>query len=146
MGRLDGKVAVVTGAAGGIGAATVARFQDEGATVVGVDLKDNSTGDLAVAVDVTDESAVQQAYASVREKYGHIDVLFNNAGIAPDDDVSVLDTSYEAWQRVQDVNLKSVFFCCKHGIPHLLENDGSSRGSVINTASFVAVLGAATSQ
>src|SRR5215211_8142812 len=99
MGRLDGKVAVVTGAAGGIGAATVARFQEEGATVVGVDLHENSPGDLALAVDVTEESAVQAAFAEVREKYGHIDVLFNNAGIAPDNDVSVLDTSYEAWQH-----------------------------------------------
>jgi NAD(P)-dependent dehydrogenase (short-subunit alcohol dehydrogenase family) len=82
-------------------------------------------------------------YARAREELGHIDVLFNNAGISPPDDVSVLDTSLEAWQRVQDVNLKSVFLCCKHGIPHLLDGGG---GSVINTASFVAVLGAATSQ
>jgi NAD(P)-dependent dehydrogenase (short-subunit alcohol dehydrogenase family) len=149
MGRLEGKVAVVTGAAGGIGAATVKRFKEEGATVVGIDLHDKSPGDLALAVDVTEEHAVKQAYADVREQFGHIDVLFNNAGISPDDDTSVLDTSFEAWQRVQDVNLKSVFFCCKHGIPHLLENegvDGEKRGSVINTASFVAVMGAATSQ
>jgi NAD(P)-dependent dehydrogenase (short-subunit alcohol dehydrogenase family) len=83
-------------------------------------------------------------YQHVREEFGHIDVLFNNAGISPDDDVSVLDTTVEAWQRVQDVNLKSVFLCCKHGIAHLLENEAG--GSVINTASFVAVMGAATSQ
>ncbi|MBI5104503.1 MAG: SDR family oxidoreductase [Solirubrobacterales bacterium] len=142
-GRLEGKVAVVTGAAGGIGAATVEAFQREGATVVGVDLLDGAPGDFAMAVDVTEEFAVQQMYQTVRDQYGHIDVLFNNAGISPDDDTSVLETSYEAWQRVQDVNLKSVFFCCKHGIPHLLDSGG---GSVINTASFVAVLGAATSQ
>ncbi len=141
--RLARKVCVVTGAAGGIGTATVARFQEEGATVVGVDLTDNSPGDAAYACDVTDEDAVRELYARVRAEYGTIDVLFNNAGISPLDDASVLDTSLEAWQRVQDVNLKSVFLCCKHGIPHLLETGG---GSVINTASFVAVMGAATSQ
>jgi NAD(P)-dependent dehydrogenase (short-subunit alcohol dehydrogenase family) len=142
-GRLEGKVAVVTGASGGIGAATVEAFQREGAQVVGVDLLDGAPGDLALAVDVTEEFAVQQMYQQVAEQFGRIDILFNNAGISPDDDTSVLETTFEAWQRVQDVNLKSVFFCCKHGIPHLLEAGG---GSVINTASFVAVLGAATSQ
>jgi NAD(P)-dependent dehydrogenase (short-subunit alcohol dehydrogenase family) len=142
-GRLEGKVAVITGAAGGIGAATVEAFQREGAKVVGVDLVEGAPGDLALAVDVTEEFAVQQMYAQVVEQYGQIDILFNNAGISPDDDTSVLDTTLEAWQRVQDVNLKSVFLCCKHGIPHLLEGGG---GSVINTASFVAVMGAATSQ
>ncbi|HET8536269.1 MAG TPA: 3-oxoacyl-ACP reductase [Solirubrobacteraceae bacterium] len=142
-GRLDGKVCVITGAAGGIGAATVEAFAREGAKVVGVDLHDDSPGDLALAVDVTDEDAVREMYARVRDELGGVDVLFNNAGISPDDDTSVLDTSLEAWQRVQDVNLKSVFLCCKHGIPHLLERGG---GSVINTASFVAVMGAATSQ
>jgi NAD(P)-dependent dehydrogenase (short-subunit alcohol dehydrogenase family) len=144
-GRLDGKVCVITGAAGGIGAATVFVFKREGATVVGVDLVDGAPGDLSLAVDVTDESAVSQMFQQVRDEFGHVDVLFNNAGISPDDDTSVLETSLEAWQRVQDVNLKSVFLCCKHGIPHLLENDPAG-GSVINTASFVAVMGAATSQ
>jgi NAD(P)-dependent dehydrogenase (short-subunit alcohol dehydrogenase family) len=142
-GRLDGKVCVITGAAGGIGAATAEAFAREGARVVGVDLHENSPGDLALAVDVTDEDAVRDMYTRVRDELGGVDVLFNNAGISPDDDTSVLDTSLEAWQRVQDVNLKSVFLCCKHGIPHLLERGG---GSVINTASFVAVMGAATSQ
>ncbi len=142
-GRLDGKVCVVTGAAGGIGSVTVEAFGREGARVVGVDLHDGSPGDLALACDVTEEHAVQTMYARVKDEFGRIDVLFNNAGISPDDDVSVLDTTVEAWQRVQDVNLKSVFLCCKHGIPHLLEAGG---GSVINTASFVAVMGAATSQ
>ncbi|HMJ36108.1 MAG TPA: SDR family oxidoreductase [Baekduia sp.] len=145
-GRLEGKVAVVTGAAGGIGAATVEAFQREGAKVVGVDLLDGAPGDLALSVDVTEELAVQQMYTQVSERFGRIDILFNNAGISPDDDTSVLETTFEAWQRVQDVNLKSVFLCCKHGIPHLLDNDPPSRGSVINTASFVAVMGAATSQ
>jgi len=142
-GRLEGKVCVITGAAGGIGAATVDAFMREGAKVVGVDLLEGAPGDLSLAVDVTEESAVSQMYTQVREELGRIDVLFNNAGISPDDDTSVLDTSLEAWQRVQDVNLKSVFLCCKHGIPHLLDGGG---GSVINTASFVAVMGAATSQ
>jgi NAD(P)-dependent dehydrogenase (short-subunit alcohol dehydrogenase family) len=144
MSRLDGKVCVITGAASGIGAETAALFRSEGATVVGVDLRDDFAGvDLALACDVADEDAVRDMYARARGTYGKLDVLFNNAGISPNDDMSVLDTSLEAWQRVQDVNLKSVFLCCKYGIPHLLDNGG---GSVINTASFVAVMGAATSQ
>jgi NAD(P)-dependent dehydrogenase (short-subunit alcohol dehydrogenase family) len=145
MSRLEGKVCVITGARGGIGAVTAELFAREGAKVVGVDLLAGSPGDLSFEVDVTDEQQVIDMYARAREQFGRIDVLFNNAGISPTDDASVLDTSYETWQRVQDVNLKSVFFCCKHGIPHLLANNPSG-GSVINTASFVAVLGAATSQ
>ena len=139
MGRLDGKVAVITGSSGGIGGATAERFVAEGAIVVGVDV----AGDADYNVDVTDEDAVRDLYASVRERHGRIDVLFNNAGISPNDDASALETGLDAWRRVQDVNLTSVFLCCKHGIPHLLETGG---GSVINTASFVAVVGAATSQ
>jgi NAD(P)-dependent dehydrogenase (short-subunit alcohol dehydrogenase family) len=142
-GRLDGKVCVITGAASGIGAETARLFSEEGATVAGVDLTEGAEGDLAIRADVTDPEQVEGMYAKAREEFGHVDVLFNNAGISPDDDASVLDTSVEAWQRVQDVNLKSVFLCCKHGIPHLLDSGG---GSVINTASFVAVMGAATSQ
>ena len=142
-GRLDDKVCVITGAASGIGAETARLFADEGARVVGVDLAEGAEGDLALQADVADEDSVREMYATAAEEMGRIDVLFNNAGISPDDDVSVLDTSLEAWQRVQDVNLKSVFLCCKHGIPHLLDAGG---GSVINTASFVAVMGAATSQ
>jgi NAD(P)-dependent dehydrogenase (short-subunit alcohol dehydrogenase family) len=142
-GRLADKVCVITGAAGGIGAATAAAFEREGARVVGVDLVGHSVGALAVQADVADEDAVASLYARVREELGRIDVMFNNAGISPVDDASVLDTSLESWERVQAVNLRSVFLCCKHGIPHLLEGGG---GSVINTASFVSVLGAATSQ
>jgi NAD(P)-dependent dehydrogenase (short-subunit alcohol dehydrogenase family) len=142
-GRLGGKVCVITGAAGGIGAETARLFKAEGATVVGADLSAGAEGDLPLEVDVADDDAVREMYTRAREEFGRIDVLFNNAGISPNDDASVLDTSLEAWQRVQDANLRSVFLCCKHGIPHLLESGG---GSVINTASFVAVMGAATSQ
>ena len=143
MGRLDGKVCVITGAAGGIGAAACELFADEGATVAGVDLRDIANADLALAVNVADEQQVAAMYDDVREAYGRIDVLFNNAGISPTDDGSVVDTEVDVWEHVQAVNLRSVFLCCKHGIPHLLESGG---GSVINTASFVAVMGAATSQ
>src|SRR5665213_2942846 len=143
--RLAGKVCVITGARGGIGGATAELFEREGATVVGVDVLPGSPGALSLVVDVTDEQQVIDMYAHAMAEFGRIHVLFNNAGISPTDDASVLDTSFETWQRVQDVNLKSVFFCCKHGIPHLLANDPSG-GSVINTASFVAVMGAATSQ
>jgi NAD(P)-dependent dehydrogenase (short-subunit alcohol dehydrogenase family) len=141
--RLEGKVCVITGAASGIGAESARLFMEEGATVVGADLRDDGVGTIGLAVDVADEQQVSDLYNRVRSEFGRIDVLFNNAGISPTDDASVLETSLEAWQRVQDVNLKSVFLCCKHGIPHLLEGGG---GSVINTASFVATMGSATSQ
>jgi NAD(P)-dependent dehydrogenase (short-subunit alcohol dehydrogenase family) len=141
--RLQEKICVITGAASGIGAESARLFRSEGAQVVGVDLSPDAVGDLTIQADVTDPAAVEAMYARTREEYGRVDVLFNNAGISPDDDTGVLDTSLEAWQRVQDVNLKSVFLCCKYGIPHLLEGGG---GSVINTASFVATMGAATSQ
>src|SRR6266511_1065683 len=142
-GRLEGKVCVITGAASGIGAETARLFASEGARVVGVDVADGAEGELALRANVADEDEVREMYTQAEKEMGRVDVLFNNAGISPDDDVSVLETSLEAWQRVQDVNLKSVFLCCKHGIPHLIESGG---GSVINTASFVAVMGAATSQ
>lgn len=142
-GRLDGKVCVITGAASGIGAETARLFGEEGARVVGVDLNPGSVGDLAIEADVTDEQQVAGMYERTKSEFGRIDVLFNNAGINPNDDSSVIETPLEAWQRVQDVNVRSVFLCCKHGIPHLLEGGG---GSVINTASFVAVMGAAVSQ
>jgi NAD(P)-dependent dehydrogenase (short-subunit alcohol dehydrogenase family) len=142
-GRLEGKVCVITGVAGGIGAATAALFTREGGRVVGVDLVAHSTGELPLQADLVDEDAVRSVYARARDELGRVDVLFNNAGISPRDDASVLDTTLEVWEQVQAVNLRSVFLCCKHGIPHLLDAGG---GSVINTASFVAVLGAATSQ
>lgn len=142
-GRLDGKVCVITGAASGIGAETAALFEQEGARVVGVDLDAGSPGELSLQADVSDEAQVEAMYEETVSKLGGIDVLFNNAGINPTDDKSVIETDLEAWERVQTVNLRSVFLCCKHGIPHLLERGG---GSVINTASFVAVMGAAVSQ
>jgi NAD(P)-dependent dehydrogenase (short-subunit alcohol dehydrogenase family) len=142
-GRLEGKVCVITGAASGIGADVALRFAEEGAQVVGVDLADVRGVDLSIVADVSDEEAVAAMYGEAHERFGRIDVLFNNAGINPTDDGSVLDTPLEVWERVQQVNLRSVFLCCKHGIPHVLEAGG---GSVINTASFVALMGAATSQ
>jgi NAD(P)-dependent dehydrogenase (short-subunit alcohol dehydrogenase family) len=143
LARLEGKVCVITGAASGIGAESARLFVEEGARVVGVDLRDDGVGTQSLAVDVSDELQVSELYDRVRREHGRIDVLFNNAGISPTDDASVLDTTLEAWRRVQDVNLTSVFLCCKYGIPHLIEGGG---GSVINTASFVASMGSATSQ
>jgi NAD(P)-dependent dehydrogenase (short-subunit alcohol dehydrogenase family) len=142
MARLTGKVCVITGAAGGIGVATAEVFAREGAVVVGVDLRAHTVGELSLTADLVSEEAVASLYAQVAQRYGRVDVLFNNAGISPTDDASVLDTTLEAFERVQDANLRSVFLCCKHGIPRLLQSGG---GSVINVASFVAVMGAATS-
>jgi NAD(P)-dependent dehydrogenase (short-subunit alcohol dehydrogenase family) len=149
-GRLQDKVAVITGGAGGIGRESARRFAEEGASVYVVDLDHGAGKDAAADVggsyihaDVSDPEDVQRMYREAAEGSGGIDVLFNNAGISPTDDESILNTDYEVWQRVQDVNLKSVYLCCKYGIPYLRERGG---GSVINTASFVSVMGAATSQ
>jgi NAD(P)-dependent dehydrogenase (short-subunit alcohol dehydrogenase family) len=143
MGRLDGKVCVITGAASGIGAEIARLFGEEGGRVVGVDLNPGSAGELPIEADVTDADQVRDVYARTSERFGRIDVLVNNAGINPTDDTSVLEEPLEAWQRVQDVNVRGVMLCCKHGIPHLLDAGG---GSVVNVASFVALLGAAVSQ
>ena len=149
-GRLDGKVAVVTGGCSGIGLATVKRFLEEGAQVVVGDLDDargealaQEAGITYVHTDVTSKDDVDALFATAHSTYGRIDIAFNNAGISPPQDDSILDTDLDAWQLVQDVNLKSVYLCCKAVLPYMLEQ-GS--GSIINTASFVAVMGAATSQ
>ena len=150
MGRLDNKVCVITGAASGIGRATARVFAGEGAHVVVADLDEASGSALAeelggfyAKVNVADESSVMAMYDAIVAHYGGLDVIFNNAGISPPEDDSILTTDLEAWERVQAVNLTSVYLGCKYGIPLLLERGG---GSVINTASFVAVLGSATSQ
>jgi NAD(P)-dependent dehydrogenase (short-subunit alcohol dehydrogenase family) len=151
MGRLEGKVCVITGAGGGMGREAALLFTQEGANVCAADI-DPSLADatatdcggqtLGLRCDVAVEDDVAAMFRAAAERFGRIDVLYNNAGISPGDDGSVLDTTVEAWQRVQDVNTKGVFLCCKHGIPYLLERGGS----VINVASFVAIVGAATSQ
>jgi NAD(P)-dependent dehydrogenase (short-subunit alcohol dehydrogenase family) len=149
-GRLDGRSAVVTGGCSGIGLATVRRFAEEGARVVVADLDDErgpgvaeEVGGRYVHCDVTVKEEVDALYVVTREAYGSVDVAFNNAGISPPEDDSILDTDLDAWRRVQEVNLTSVYLCCKAVLPHMLEQ---RRGSIINTASFVAVMGAATSQ
>jgi NAD(P)-dependent dehydrogenase (short-subunit alcohol dehydrogenase family) len=145
LSRLTNKVCVVTGAAGGIGGATAERLASEGARVVGVDLLKHSVGELSLQADLTDEAQVEEVYSRVREEFGRIDVLFNNAGMVTADDGSALNITLETWERVQAANLTTVFLCCKHGIPHLLDNNPAG-GSVINTATFLAVMGAATAQ
>src|SRR6266513_4224342 len=149
--RLRGKVAVITGAAGGLGREAALLFSDEGARVCVADVGREAGEKTAsacrdaffFAADVSDPKSVESMYAETARRYGKVDVLYNNAGIMPPDDDSILVTEPDAWDRVQAVNAKGVFLCCKYGIPHLLERGG---GSVINVASFVAILGAATSQ
>ena len=153
-GRIQDRVAVVTGGCSGIGLATVRRFVEEGAKVVIGDLSDDRGAEIVeelggsdiatyVHVDVTDKDQVDALFKTAKDTYGSVDVAFNNAGISPPEDDSILDTDLDAWRRVQEVNLTSVYLCCKAALPHMLEQ---GRGSIINTASFVAVMGAATSQ
>jgi NAD(P)-dependent dehydrogenase (short-subunit alcohol dehydrogenase family) len=149
-GRLEDKVAVITGAGSGIGLASARRFAAEGAKVVCVDIDPRAgkaaaddVGGIFVHADVTVDADVQAMYATAVETFGGLDIAFNNAGISPPDDDSILTTEIDAWRRVQDVNLTSVYLCCKYAIPHMQARGG---GSIINTASFVAVMGSATSQ
>ena len=149
-GRLDGRVAVITGGCSGIGLATARRFAAEGARVVIGDIDADRGPEVATELqgafartDVTDAGSVEALFALAHSSYGSVDVAFNNAGISPPDDDSILTTGLEAWRRVQEVNLTSVYLCCKAALPYMLEQ---RRGSIINTASFVAVMGAATSQ
>ena len=149
-GRLQGRTAVITGGCSGIGLATVERFVEEGANVVVGDIDDERGGEIAekfgltyAHVDVTEREQVEALFRTGYDTYGSVDIAFNNAGISPPDDVSILDTDVDAWRRVQDVNLSSIYLCCKAALPYMLEQ---RRGSIINTASFVATMGAATSQ
>ena len=149
-GRLQGKVAVVTGGCSGIGLATVLRFAEEGAQVVIGDLDDargkevvEGIAGLFVHCDVTDKDQVDALFRQAKDTYGSVDVAFNNAGISPPDDDSILDTGLDAWRRVQEVNLTSVYLCCKEAIGYMR---AQGRGAIVNTASFVAVMGSATSQ
>jgi NAD(P)-dependent dehydrogenase (short-subunit alcohol dehydrogenase family) len=148
--RLVGRTAVVTGAGSGIGLATVRRLASEGARLVCADVDAErgkaaaeESGGIYVETDVTDAAQVEALFRTAHETYGSVDIAFNNAGISPPDDDSILSTGLDAWERVQQVNLTSVYLCCKHAIPYMQRQ---GRGSIINTASFVAVMGAATSQ
>jgi NAD(P)-dependent dehydrogenase (short-subunit alcohol dehydrogenase family) len=153
-GRLEGRVAVITGGCSGIGLATARRFAEEGAKLVIGDLNDDAGAQVVeelggpevatyVHVDVTSKDEVDALFRTAKDTYGSVDIAFNNAGISPPEDDSILDTDLDAWRRVQEVNLTSVYLCCKAALPYMLEQ---KRGSIINTASFVAVMGAATSQ
>jgi len=153
--RYAGRVAVITGGASGIGLATVRRLASEGATVIVADVDAQAgksaadeVGGLFVRTDVTDQEQVEALFQTAVDNYGSLDVAFNNAGISPPDDDSILATGLDAWRRVQEVNLTSVYLCCKAAIPHMLRQyeESGRKGSIINTASFVALLGAATSQ
>lgn len=148
--RLEGKVAVITGGGSGIGLASAQRFAQEGARLCVVDVDETAgrraaeeVGGEFIRADVSRDPDVERMFAEAAERFGGLDVLFNNAGISPPEDGSIEDTTLQTWERVLRVNQTSIFLCCKHGIPYLRRRGG---GSVINTASFVAKMGAATSQ
>ncbi|MYV57305.1 3-oxoacyl-ACP reductase [Streptomyces sp. SID3212] len=148
--RLIGRTAVITGAGSGIGLATARRLASEGAHIVCGDIDETAgkaaaeqAGGTFVRVDVTDADEVEALFRTAYETYGSVDIAFNNAGISPPEDDSILTTGLDAWRRVQEVNLTSVYLCCKAAIPYMRRQ---GKGSIINTASFVARMGAATSQ
>jgi NAD(P)-dependent dehydrogenase (short-subunit alcohol dehydrogenase family) len=148
--RLKGKVAVITGGASGIGLATAKRFAAEGARVVIGDMNPEAgeaaaaeVDGLFVSADVTDEQQVNHLFDTAQATYGSLDIAFNNAGISPPDDDSIETTELAAWERVQSVNLTSVYLCSRAALRHMVAQQS---GSIINTASFVAVMGSATSQ
>ena len=150
MKRLQDRVAVITGGGSGIGAATAHRFAEEGAKIVIADMDETSgkavadqVGGVFVKTNVTDADQVANMYKVAKDTYGSIDIAFNNAGISPPDDDSILTTGIDAWRKVQEVNLTSVYLCCKEVLPYMLEQ---KKGAIINTASFVATMAAATSQ
>ena len=152
MGRLDGKVALITGAGSGMGRLAARAFVDEGALVVACDLKEaaarETVADLgeravAVAADVTREADVARMVSTAVDRFGRLTVLYNNAGIFDQADESVLTMDEAVWDRTMAINVKGVAFCCKHGIPELIRAGG---GSVINIASFVALMGCTVPQ
>ncbi|MDI5980399.1 3-oxoacyl-ACP reductase [Amycolatopsis magusensis] len=150
MQRFDGRVVTITGGSSGIGLATARRLAEEGAKVVIADIAEaagkavaDEVGGLFVRTDVTDEEQVKALFQTAVDEYGSLDVAFNNAGISPPEDDSILTTGIEAWEKVQRVNLTSVYLCCKYAIPYMR---AQGKGAIVNTASFVAVMGAATSQ
>jgi NAD(P)-dependent dehydrogenase (short-subunit alcohol dehydrogenase family) len=148
--RFSGRTAVITGGGSGIGLATVRRLAAEGARVVVADIDEESgraaaaeVDGMFVRTDVTSEAEVHALFATTVDRFGRVDVSFHNAGISPPEDDSILTTGLDAWRRVQEVNLMSVYLCCRAVLPHMQRQ---GRGAIVNTASFVAVMGAATSQ
>jgi NAD(P)-dependent dehydrogenase (short-subunit alcohol dehydrogenase family) len=153
--RLQDKVVLITGSAGGMGKAAAELFALEGASIIVTDIVADAGEETARAIretcgkaifikaDVSKEDEVRHMVARSIDAFGRIDVLYNNAGIMPADDSGVTDLSEAIWDRIMDVNLKSTFFCTKHVVPHMKEQ---KKGSIINVASFVALMGCSVPQ